>query len=46
MIPYCEGSIILRPYEPLSKLLVSPLTSPIVVPSIIPYMTPFEEFRP
>ena len=28
-------------YEPLSKLLVSPLITPIVVP----YITPFEEFR-
>ena len=33
-------------YEPLSKLLVSPLTAPIVVPYIIPYIiTPFKEFR-
>ena len=33
------------PYEPLSKLLVSPLIAPIVVPYIIPYITPFKEFR-
>ena len=33
-------------YEPLSKLLVSPLISPIVVPYIIPYITHFKEFRP
>ena len=32
-------------YEPLSKLLVSPLISAIVVPYIIPYITPFKEFR-
>ena len=32
-------------YEPLSKLLVSPLITPIVVPYIIPYMNPFKEFR-
>ena len=32
-------------YEPLSKLLVSPLITPIVVPYIIPYITPFKEFR-
>ena len=32
-------------YEPLSKLLVSPLRTPIVVPYIIPYITPFKEFR-
>ena len=32
-------------YEPLSKLLVSPLVSPIVVPYIISYITPFTEFR-
>ena len=29
-------------YEPLSKLLVSPLITPIVVPYIIPYLTPFQ----
>ena len=33
------------PYEPLSKLLVSPLITPVVVPYIIPYITPFKEFR-
>ena len=27
-------------YEPLSKLLVSPLIDPIVVPYIVPYITP------
>ena len=32
-----EADII--PYEPLSKLLVSPLITPIVVPYIIPYTT-------
>ena len=36
-----------RTYEPLSKLLVSPLIAPIVVPYIIPlYNPPFKEFRP
>ena len=34
-----------RSYEPLSKLLVSPLITPIVVPYIIPYISPFKEFR-
>ena len=29
-----------KAYEPLSKLLVSPLVSPIVVPYILPYITP------
>ena len=33
------------PYEPCSKLLVSPLITPIVVPYIIPYITPSKEFR-
>ena len=33
------------PYEPLSKLLVSPLITIIVVPYIIPYITLFKEFR-
>ena len=33
-------------YEPLSKLLVSPLIIIIAIPNIIPYMTPFKEFRP
>ena len=28
-------------YEPLSKLLVSPLITPIIVPYITPYITPF-----
>ena len=32
-------------YEPLSKLLISPLVTPTVVPYIIPYITPFKEFR-
>ena len=32
-------------FEPLSKLLVSPLISPIILPYIIPYITPFKEFR-
>ena len=32
-------------YEPLSKLLVSPLITPILVLYIIPYITPFQEFR-
>ena len=32
-------------YEPLSKLLVSPLITPIVVPYIFPYISPFKEFR-
>ena len=32
-------------FEPLSKLLVSPLINPIVVPYITPYITPFKEFR-
>ena len=36
---------VVLPYEPLSKLLVSPLTTPIVLPYIIPYITPFKEFR-
>ena len=31
-----------HPYEPLSKLLVSPLITPIVVPDIIPYITTLE----
>ena len=35
----------LNPYEPMSKLLVSPLITPIVLPYIIPYITPFKEFR-
>ena len=34
-----------KPYELLSKLLVSPLITPIVVPYMIPYITPFKEFR-
>ena len=38
-------SYALAPYEPLSKLLVSPLISPIVVPYIILYISPFKEFR-
>ena len=33
------------PFEPLSKLLVSPLTTPNIVPYIIPYITPFKELR-
>ena len=37
--------VLLGPYEPLSKLLVSPLISPIIVPYVIPYITPFKEFR-
>ena len=32
-------------YEPLSKLLVSPLIAPIVVHYIILYITPLKEFR-
>ena len=40
---HCRNSK--RIYEPLSKLLVSPIISPIVVPYIIPHITPFKEFR-
>ena len=32
-------------YEPLSKLLASPLITPIVPPYIITHNTPFKEFR-
>ena len=34
-----------HPYEPESKLLVSPAIIPIIVPYVILYRTPFEESR-
>ena len=40
-----QGLNSLPSYEPLSKLLVSPLITPIVVPYIINYITPSKEFR-
>ena len=33
-------------FEPLSKLLVSPLVAPMVVPNMIPYVAPFKQFGP
>ena len=44
--PQKQGLEILElSFEPLSKLLVSPLISPIEVPHMIPYISPFKEFR-
>ena len=40
--PKAQGSYFVKPYELLSKLLVSPFITPIVVPYIIPHITPLE----